>query len=139
MAVAESCTGGLVSKLFTDISGSSKYFLAGIVAYSNKAKEKLLGIPRGIITKQGAVSEKVAALMAQKVRKLAKADIGIGITGIAGPTGGTKSKPVGTVYVAVASRNKTTCNLFRFQGSRDSIRKKSALKSLELLNKAIKQ
>ncbi len=137
IAVAESCTGGLVAKLLTDISGSSKYFMAGIVTYSNKAKEDLLGIPHAIIAKYGAVSEKVATLMAQNVRKIAGADFGLGITGIAGPTGGTKLKPVGTVYIAIAGRNKTTCTLFHFQGNRSTIRKKSALKSLELLKRCI--
>lgn len=137
VALAESCTGGLVSKLLTDLSHSSRYFITGLVVYSNKSKAKLLKIPPGLIARHGAVSEKIAVLMAQNVRKAAKSDFGIGLTGIAGPSGGTTLKPVGTVYIAVSGRRNTSCSLFHFQGSRDNIRRKSALKSLELLKQKI--
>ena len=146
LSVAESCTGGLLSSLLTELSGSSKYFTLGIVTYSNKTKEKILGIPLSILASKGAASEDVAKLMAQKVRRLAKTDFGIGITGIAGPTGcaeahtgasfsagcGTLRKPVGTVFIAVAAKNKTICKKFRFKGSRSNIRTKSVLKALQI-------
>ena len=133
IAVAESCTGGLLSAMLTELSGSSKYFTLGIVTYSNYAKEKILGIPSSILASKGAISEEVAKLMAQKVRKLAKTDFGIGITGIAGPSGGTLRKPVGTVFIAVAAKNKTLCKEFHFTGSRSNIRRKSATETLKLL------
>jgi len=133
IAVAESCTGGLLSNLLTKIPGSSKYFILGVVAYSNKAKRKILKIPAKIIDKKGAVSSDTAKLLAKSVRLAAEADLGIGITGIAGPGGGSKEKPVGTVFIAVDSKNKKICKKFNFTGKRATIRKKSALKALELL------
>lgn len=133
LAVAESCTGGLLSGLLTQITGSSQYFILGVVTYSNKAKEVVLKIPRSLITKKGAVCAQVCLRMAQSVRKLAKADFGIGITGIAGPTGGSSQKPVGTVFIAIESKSKKLCKKFHFTGSRSTIRKKATLKALELL------
>ena len=133
IAVAESCTGGLLSKLLTDLEGSSKYFIFGAVVYSNKTKNSMLGIPKSLIAKEGAVSAGVAALMATRVRKLIRADFAIAITGIAGPGGGSKTKPVGTVFIAVEGKGKKICQKSSFKGSRSSIRQKSALKSLELL------
>ncbi len=133
VAVAESCTGGLVSRLLTQISGSSQYFILGVVAYSNQAKINILQVPTGLIAKKGAVSKEVAQRMAQSMRKLAKTDFGIGVTGIAGPTGGSKEKPVGTVFIAINSRKKNICKKYHFKGNRAAIRKKTALKSLELL------
>jgi nicotinamide-nucleotide amidase len=137
LAVAESCTGGLVSVLLTQIPGSSQYFILGVVVYSNKTKQTLLKIPARLIAKKGAVSKEVAQKMAQSVRKIAKADFGIGITGIAGPTGGTFKKPVGTVFIAIDGKNKKLCKKFLFKGNRIVIRKKSALKALELLKKIL--
>ncbi|MBU1905677.1 MAG: CinA family protein [Candidatus Omnitrophica bacterium] len=137
VAVAESCSGGLLSKLLTDHSGSSQYFILGVVCYSNKAKESILKIPYALIRKNGAVSKSVAGKMAQNVRRFAKTEFGIGITGIAGPTGGTPAKPVGTVFIAIASKNKTICKKFHFKGTRNSIRKQSCLKALELLKQFI--
>ncbi len=133
IAAAESCTGGLLSNLLTAICGSSKYFILGVVVYSNKAKENVLKIPGRAIAKKGAVSREVAKIMAQAVRRLAKTDFGIGVTGIAGPTGATADKPVGTVFIAIDSEDKKICKKFLFKGKRFSIRKKAALKSLELL------
>lgn len=104
--MAESCTGGLLSNLLTQIPGSSKYFILGVVAYSNQAKENILKIPRDIIVKKGAVSKNVAELLAKAVRLMAKTDFGIGITGTAGPTGGSREKPVGTVFIAIDTKNK---------------------------------
>lgn len=133
IAVAESCSAGLLSSLLTRFSGSSRYFMLGIVAYSNEAKKNVLKIPFCLIAKHGAVSGPVAVAMAEAVRKIAKADFGIGITGIAGPTGAMPHKPVGTVFIAVTAKNKTLSKKFHFSGNRQSIRKKSVLKALELL------
>ena len=133
IAVAESCTGGLVSSLLTQAPGSSGYFILGVVVYSNVSKNKILSIPNKLIEEKGAVSKQVAAKLAESVRKIAGADFGIGITGIAGPTGATPNKPVGTVFISIAARKKTICKEFHFTGNRTTIRKKSALKSLELL------
>ena len=102
IAVAESCTGGLITNRLTDVSGSSDYLERGLVTYSNAAKISMLGVPAEIIEKHGAVSEETARLMAEGVRKLAGTDLGLSSTGIAGPTGGSKEKPVGTVYIALA-------------------------------------
>lgn len=133
IAVAESCTGGLLSNFLTQIPGSSQYFILGVVAYSNKAKEIILRVPSAFIAKHGAVSKEVASLMAGGIRKIAKTDFGIGITGIAGPSGGTPQKPVGTVFIALDSKNKNISKKFYFSGSRLTVRKKAALKALELL------
>ena len=133
VSVAESCTGGLLSTLLTQTSGSSKYFVLGAITYSNKAKENILNIPARLIAKEGAVSEEIAQKMSQYIRKIAKTDFGIGITGIAGPTGGSSQKPVGTVFVAISSKNKTICKKFHFSGTRSTIRNQSALSTLKLL------
>jgi len=117
IAVAESCTGGLIANRLTDISGSSVYFERGLVTYSNAAKISL-GVPAEIIEKHGAVSEETAHLMAEGVRKLSGTDIGLSSTGIAGPTGGTKEKPVGTVYVALADARGTICRHHAFRWDR---------------------
>jgi nicotinamide-nucleotide amidase len=137
VAVAESCTGGQLSGLLTRLSGSSKYFILGVVAYHNRAKESLLEVPRAVIASHGAVSARVAALMASKAREIAKTDYGIAITGIAGPTGATRQKPVGTVFIAIDGRNKKICRKFSFKGPRLSIRKKAALQALELLSSTL--
>jgi len=133
VSVAESCTGGLLSKLLTDLSGSSHFFILGIVAYNNKIKESILKIPKEAIRKNGAVSAEVATRMAKSIRKIAKTDFGIGVTGIAGPTGGSTVKPVGTVFIAVSNKNHVICKKFKFLGSRNSIRNKSSLNALKLL------
>ncbi|MCX5710749.1 MAG: CinA family protein [Candidatus Omnitrophica bacterium] len=137
VAVAESCTGGLLSVMLSSLSGSSAYLLLGIVAYSNSAKTKLLGIPANLIGHKGAVSAQVCAKMAQSVRKIAKTDFGIGVTGIAGPAGSTPTKPIGTVYIAIATPKKTICRRLQLHGSRSAIRTQSALKTLELLLKQL--
>ncbi|MFA6216355.1 MAG: CinA family protein [Candidatus Omnitrophota bacterium] len=135
LAVAESCTGGLVSSLFTSLSGSSRYFFAGIVSYNNKAKENLLHIPHALIKTYGAVSAETAQHMALSVRKLTKTDFGIGITGIAGPTGAISGKPIGTVFIALNSRQKNLCARFSFSGTRAQIRKKTTSKTLFILKR----
>lgn len=133
VAVAESCSGGALSKLLTDTPGSSHYFIAGIIAYSNQAKQELLGVPRKTLERYGAVSAPCARAMAHNVRKINRTDFGIGITGIAGPKGATALKPVGTVFIAVAAKNKTCCKKFLFKGTRAQIRQQSALKGLAML------
>ena len=118
IAVAESCTGGLITSRLTDVSGSSVYLERGLVTYSNTAKISMLGVPAEIIEKHGAVSEETARLMAEDVRKLAGTDLGLASTGIAGPTGGSKEKPVGTVYLAVADSKQTVCRHYSYRWDR---------------------
>ena len=138
IAIAESCTGGLLANLVTNIPGSSQYFLLGIVAYSNQAKTSLLGIPAILIKRHGAVSRQVAQLMAEKIRRIASASFGIGITGIAGPLGATPAKPRGTVFISVATRNKAVTKRFHFAGSRLVVKRKAALKTLSILKRLLK-
>ncbi|MDD3087575.1 MAG: CinA family protein [Candidatus Omnitrophica bacterium] len=133
LAIAESSTAGLISKILTDNPGSSKYLLLGITAYSNQIKNKILKIPASILSKNGAVSEETALLMAKNVRKLAKADLGLAVTGIAGPTGARINKPVGTAFIAVTDGKRNLCQRFLFKGDRSSVRKQTALQSLQLL------
>jgi nicotinamide-nucleotide amidase len=123
VAVAESCTGGLIANRLTDVSGSSVYFERGLVTYSNEAKISMLKVPADIIEKHGAVSEETARLMAEGVRKISGTDLGLSSTGIAGPTGGSKEKPVGTVYVALADGSQTVCRhqLFRWDRKRNKL------------------
>ena len=137
ISVAESCTGGLLSSLLTSLPGSSSYFILGVVTYSNKSKEMILNIPTKIIAKYGAVSRQIAKLMAQNIRKKTHTDFGLSITGIAGPRGATSTKPIGTVFIALASKNKTLCQLFLLTGKRETIRKKSIREALHLLYRQI--
>ena len=118
IAVAESCTGGLIANRLTDVPGSSVYFERGLVTYSNEAKIQLLGVPAEIINQHGAVSEETARLMAEGVRRNANTALGLSSTGIAGPTGGTKEKPVGTVYVALADGAQTICRHYAYRWDR---------------------
>lgn len=130
VAVAESCTGGLVGKLLTDRAGASQYFLGGIVAYHNDVKARLLDVPEALIAEHGAVSEPVAARMAAQVRERFDADIGIAVTGIAGPEGGTEDKPVGTVWFGHADAASTGAQTRRFVRGRDWIRTFAAHEAL---------
>ena len=138
IGTAESCTGGLISHFFTNISGSSDYFDRGIVSYSNQAKTELLGVSEDILNRYGAVSEQVAKGMAEGVRKRSSVDIGIATTGIAGPTGGTKEKPVGLVYIAISTIDTTQVKKFQFSGTRlenkDSTLNATLRMLLDLLN-----
>jgi nicotinamide-nucleotide amidase len=138
LAVAESCTGGLLSSILTRGSGSSAFFILGAVVYSNFSKHLLLKVPMSTIKKHGAVSRPVAITLAQNIRKIAKTDYGISITGIAGPTGGTIDKPVGTVFISVSSNTKLIGRRFQFKGTRSFIRQQSCLWALKLLQKVIK-
>ena len=133
IAVAESCTGGLVSDKLTNIPGISEFFLEGVVAYSNKAKVDILGVSDELIEKHGAVSSQVARAMAEGVKKREEGDIGVGITGIAGPTGATKEKPVGLVYIAVAVDNDVEVKECRFKGLRIDIKTFSANTALNMV------
>ncbi len=133
IAVAESCTGGQLSSELTKQAGASNYFLFGVVTYSNNSKEKILGIPAKIISKYGAVCRRVAVLMAQNIRQQTKADLGISITGIAGPGGGCPDQPIGTVFICLSSRNKNICRKFSFRGRRKDICRKSTQEALRLL------
>ncbi|KQC11043.1 MAG: hypothetical protein APR62_10720 [Smithella sp. SDB] len=118
IAVAESCTGGMITSRLTDVSGSSDYLERGLITYSNAAKISMLGVPAEIIEKHGAVSEETAKLMAEGARNLAGTDLGLASTGIAGPTGGSKEKPVGTVYLALADSKQTICRHYAFRWDR---------------------
>jgi nicotinamide-nucleotide amidase len=133
LAVAESCTGGTLAKLLTDIPGASRYFTYGWVSYSNQAKETELGVPANLIDKYGAVSEQVAAAMAQGGRRKAGTDFAIGITGIAGPAGGSEQKPVGLVYISVDSENGCRTERYIFSHDRNFIRLRTAQTALNVL------
>lgn len=133
LSVAESCTGGLLSHLITNVSGSSKYFLGSIVSYSDQSKINLLGVKKETIKNFGAISEETALEMAVNVCKKFKSDIGLSVTGIAGPTGGTVEKPVGLVFIGVKFFKKISVHKFNFKGTRLSIKKQAASKALELL------
>lgn len=115
IAVAESCTGGLLAKRLTDVAGSSEYFTCGVVTYSNESKTALVGVSADVLAAHGAVSDETAAAMADGVRQLAGTELGVGITGIAGPGGGSADKPVGTVHIAVASPHGTSVRGYRFR------------------------
>ncbi|MHC4423458.1 MAG: nicotinamide-nucleotide amidohydrolase family protein [Planctomycetota bacterium] len=133
IAVAESCTGGTLAKLITDIAGASNYFTHGWVTYSNKAKNSELGVPMDLIEKYGAVSDQVAEAMARGARQRAGTDIAIGITGIAGPTGGGEQKPVGLVYISVDSNGDCETQRFIMSGDRGLIRLRAAQTALNML------
>lgn len=133
IAIAESCTGGYVSHLITNTPGSSNYFILGLTAYSNTIKIEKLKIDKALIKKQGVVSKHVAKSMAENVREMAGSDIGLGITGIAGPSGGSKKKPVGLVFIAISSKKKGLVKEFRFQGSREEIKIQTGKEALNLL------
>jgi nicotinamide-nucleotide amidase len=133
IAVAESCTGGLLASRLTDVPGSSAYFDRGVVCYSNRAKVEWLGVPEPVIDAHGAVSEPVASAMAEGIRERASAHVGIGITGIAGPGGGTPEKPVGTVAIAVVTPDASAIRTFRFNGPREMVKFQSAQAAMNML------
>jgi PncC family amidohydrolase len=133
LAVAESCTGGLIGHLLTNVPGSSTYYLGGVTSYANEAKVRLLGVNPGILVKFGAVSAETALEMARGIRITLEADIGISVTGIAGPTGGTAEKPVGTVWIGVSTAKEEYARHFLWLGNRLAIKKQSAKAALDLL------
>jgi nicotinamide-nucleotide amidase len=136
MAAAESCTGGLLSAAVTAVPGSSDYFLGGVVAYHDGAKTALLGVPEPLIASRGAVSAEVALAMADGARALFGAGIAVGITGIAGPGGGTEGKPVGTVWIAVVSDAARTPHRLLLPGDRRRVREAAVAEALRLLDGA---
>ena len=133
IATAESCTGGLLASAITDVSGSSGYFRGGIVAYANEAKMSLLAVPVELLEAHGAVSAQVARAMALGARTLLSVDLAISVTGVAGPGGGSASKPVGLTYVAVADATGAEVRRFNWSGDRLANKNASALAALELL------
>ena len=133
LAVAESCTGGLIAKDLTDISGASEFFLCGWVTYSNQAKTSLLQVDTNTIDRDGAVSETVARQLAQNARRFAGSDYALGVTGIAGPTGGAPDKPVGLVYIALADRHNCRVEKKNFRGDRPVIRRRAVNTALNML------
>jgi len=133
IATAESCSGGLLASRLTDVPGSSAYMQQGVVCYSNQSKTQWLGIPPTLIEEYGAVSEPVAKAMAAGIRERASTDIGVGITGIAGPSGGTPEKPVGTVAIAVSALNDQRVRTFQFFGGRDLVKFQSSQAALNMI------
>ena len=139
ISVAESCTGGLLASAITSISGASKIFNLGFITYSNQAKIKILKVNKKIIKKYGAVSHECCYAMVNNLSKISKANINVSITGIAGPRGGTKKKPVGLVYIGVKKGSKIEINKFLFKSKkRSSIQKATVKKALNLLLRAAK-
>lgn len=136
VAVAESCTGGLIADRLTDVPGSSRYMRLGVVAYHNRIKQDVLGVPADVLARYGAVSAQVARRMAVGVRALGCADLGVAVTGIAGPSGGTKQKPVGLVYVAIADRKRSVVRAMHFAGDRLAIKMQTATAALDRLRLA---
>ena len=137
LATAESCTGGMLAERITSISGSSRYFLGGAVVYSNELKTQFANVPKALIAKHGAVSREVAAAMAEGIRKRCLSSYGVGITGVAGPSGGTEQKPVGLVYIALAGDEGTQVVERNFPGDRERIRQFSSLQALEMIRRAL--
>ena len=134
ISFAESCTGGLLSSSITSISGSSKVFTLGLITYSNQAKINILKVPKKIILKYGAVSYETCFYMVKNLNKISKTNISLSITGVAGPKGGTKQKPVGLVFIGVKKGNKTVVKKFLFRSKkRNSIQKSTVNKSLNLI------
>jgi PncC family amidohydrolase len=133
IAVAESCTGGLIAHQLTNVSGSSAYFIGGVVAYSNQVKERVLGVSGETLAAYGAVSEQCAREMARGARRLFDTDVAISSTGIAGPTGGTPQKPVGLVYVALAAPDLERCERHLWRGDRLENKHLTSEAALEML------
>lgn len=139
VSVCESCTGGMLGSMITHIPGSSQYFLGGVIAYADRIKQRLVGVKAVTLRKNGAVSERTAREMAEGVRRKFNTDVGVSITGIAGPTGGSKTKPVGLVYFGLASSKSCKVERKKFRGSRNTIRKNACLYALEMLYSLLKQ
>ena len=137
LSICESCTGGMLGTLITSAPGSSKYFCGGVIAYADEVKQRIVGVRQETLRKHGSVSAEVAREMAQGVLKRFKADISISITGIAGPTGGTKKKPVGLVYLCVATRQHVVVENRVFKGNRNQIRREACTKVLRLLKRLL--
>jgi nicotinamide-nucleotide amidase len=137
IALAESCTGGLLTSRLTDVPGSSRYVERAVVAYTNDAKQEWLGVPAEAISEHGAVSEPVARAMAAGVRERSGVEIGVGVTGVAGPGGGTPEKPVGTVAIAVVSGDTMRSRLFRFHGEREQVKFQASQAALDMVRRML--
>ena len=138
LSLAESCTGGMLAKHITSVSGASKIFAFGVITYSNKAKVEYLNVPSIIIKRYGAVSEECCYSMVTNLSKISKTTLNLSITGIAGPNGGTKKKPVGLVFIGIKFNNKIKINKYFFKNqNRESVRKNSVKKALELIKDII--
>jgi len=139
ISTAESCTGGMLSSYFTSIDGSSKIFMLGFVTYSNQSKINVLKVPKNIIKKYGSVSKECCASMVKNLKKIAKTNMAISITGIAGPSGGSKDKPVGLVYIGIIFKNKIIIkkNLFSKNTTRLNIQKKTCIAVFKIISKLI--
>ena len=135
--MAESCTGGLLAARLTDVPGSSAYFERGFVTYSNASKQELLGVPCELIAEKGAVDEEVARAMAEGARRQAGASIGVGITGIAGPDGGTPEKPVGLVWLAISGSAGDRTRRAQFPGGRERVRFQASQAALEMIRRGL--
>ena len=139
IGVAESCTGGLIASRLTDISGSSRYVDQAVVVYSNEAKTELLGVSPDLLREHGAVSEPAALAMAQGIKARARAGIGVGVTGIAGPTGGTPEKPVGTVVVSAVTEAESRVRTFRFFGEREQVKFQASQAALDMVRRMLRE
>ncbi len=133
LATAESCTGGLISHLITNVAGSSTYYLGGVTAYSNEAKMRLLGVRQETLEQHGAVSEETVLEMARGIRKAMGADIGISVSGIAGPAGGTPDKPLGTVWIGLSSPRDEYARHFLWSGDRLAVKEQSAQAAMKMV------
>jgi len=139
ISVAESCTGGLIGSLLTSVPGSSDYFAGGIIAYSNEVKRNLLSVSSQTLDEFGAVSEETVREMSRGVKKLLKTDVGISVSGIAGPTGGSKNKPVGTIAMGVDIPRKIITNILNLKGDRNKIRERAAAEALKMLRNLLEE
>jgi nicotinamide-nucleotide amidase len=137
LAVAESCTGGMVAERITSVAGSSRFFIGGVVVYSNDLKTLFADVPPLMIEAHGAVSKEVALALAENIREICNADIGLGVTGIAGPSGGTEEKPIGLVYIAVTDGKKREVVQRRFPGDRERIRRWASQQALDLVRRIL--
>jgi PncC family amidohydrolase len=133
VATAESCTGGLIGSLLTDVSGSSDYYLGGVISYSNEVKQDVLGVRADTLATVGAVSRETALQMAHGARRLLRADCALAVTGIAGPTGGTPAKPVGLVYIALVGPDVERCERHVWDGDRVDNKRRTAQRALQML------
>ena len=133
VCTAESCTGGLIAKSLTDLVGSSDWFECGFVTYSNQSKIEMIDVPESVINEYGAVSEAVANAMANGALRNSAADLSIAVTGVAGPTGGSPDKPVGTVWIAVASEKQLIAKKYLFDGDREAIRTATMVSAIEMM------
>lgn len=137
VATAESCTGGLIGKLLTDVSGSSAAYLGGVISYSNEVKHSVLGVAQDLLDACGAVSEPVARAMAEGAKKVIGADVAVSVTGIAGPNSDNTKKPVGLVYIGVTDGKTTAVHEYHFKGSREEIRTQTAQTAMSLVGELL--